>query len=255
MCFILTKNPVSSRFDPEPRRVVFATTHWSIVLEAGQDYSPKASEAMARLCRTYWYPLYAYLRRKGYSAPDSQDLTQEFFARLLARNYLSTADRNKGKFRSFLLGSLEHFLAREWTRGQALKRGGGNTLFSLNQIDAENLYLLEPTTGLTAERFFDRRWATTLLERAMSRLREECQESQKIELFDRVEGCLSGERGERSYGEIGAALHMSAGAIKVAVHRLRQRYGELVRNEIAQTVATPEEVDDELHYLLAVLRE
>ncbi len=246
---------MSSCSEPAPGRVVFATTHWTVVLEAGHDYSPKASEAMAYLCQTYWCPLYVYLRRKGYTGPDSQDLTQEFFARLLARNYLSAADRNKGRFRSFLLGSLEHFLAREWTKGHAQKRGGGQVPFSLDQMAAENHYLLEPATDLTAEKIFDRRWATTLLDQAMAKLREECQQTQKIDLFDQVEGCLSGERGEKSYGEIAASMNMTTGAIKVAVHRLRQRYGELVRAEIAQTVTTPAEIDEELRYLLAVLRE
>src|SRR6266700_543391 len=154
--------------------VAFATTHCSIVLAAGRGDSPQASEALAQLCRAYWYPLYAYVRRKGYQTCDAQDLTQEFFARLLARNYLSVADRNKGKFRSFLLGSLEHFLAREWTKAHAQKRGGGLASFSFDEVDAENRYRLEPAHELTAEKIFDRRWATTLLDQAMSRLREEC---------------------------------------------------------------------------------
>jgi len=233
----------------------FVTTHWSIVLEAGQTGSSEASEAMAQLCRTYWYPLYAYVRRKGYGVDDAQDLTQEFFARLLARNYLSVADRNKGKFRSFLLGSLEHFLAREWTKAHAQKRGGGQSIHSLDEADAENRYLLEPAHELTAEKIFDRRWATAVLDQAMARLREECIANNKGDLFARVETLLSGEKGEAGYADIATALEMSEGAIKVAVHRLRQRYGELVRAEIAQTVATPEQADEELQYLFAVLRE
>jgi DNA-directed RNA polymerase specialized sigma24 family protein len=157
----------------------FTTTHWSVVLAAGQGSAPGAQEALERLCQTYWYPLYAYVRRKGYGAEDAQDLTQEFFARLLARNYLRVADRNKGRFRSFLLGSLEHFLAREWTKARAQKRGGGHRVLSLDGADAENRYLLEPVHDLTPERIFERRWATTLLEQAMSRLREECVAGQK----------------------------------------------------------------------------
>jgi RNA polymerase sigma-70 factor (ECF subfamily) len=237
-----------------PGRAVFATTHWSVVLEAGQEDSPKASDAMAQLCRTYWYPLYVYVRRKGYGAPDAQDLTQEFFARLLARNYLSAADRNRGKFRSFLLGSLEHFLAREWTKAHAQKRGGGQTVFSLNEVDAENRYLREPVDQLTPEKIFDRRWATTLLEQAMARLRRECLASNKAALFEQVESLLSSGAAESSYATIAAPLKMTEGALKVAVHRLRQRYGELVRAEIAQTVRAPEEVEEELRYLFAVLR-
>ena len=210
---------------------------------------------MTQLCRIYWYPLYVYVRRKGYDLHDAQDLTQEFFARLLTRNYLSVADRNKGKFRSFLLGSLEHFLAREWTKAHARKRGGRQIGFSLDAVDAENRYLLEPSTDLTPEKIYDRRWATTLIERAMTRLGAECLASHKGNLFAKIEGVLSGQKGEASYSEIAAALTMSEGAVKVAVHRLRHRYGELVREEIAQTVAAPEEIDDELRYLVTLLRE
>ena len=163
-------------------------------------------------------------------------------------------DRNRGRFRSFLLGSLEHFLAREWTKARAQKRGGGRSLVSLEETDAENRYEVEPAHELTAEKIFDRRWATTLLEEAISRLREECQSNNKSELFARAEGLLSGDKGEASYAEIAVALGMTEGAVKVAIHRLRKRYGELVRAEIEQTVATPEQADDELRYLFAVLR-
>jgi RNA polymerase sigma-70 factor (ECF subfamily) len=233
----------------------FRTTHWSMVLAAGDAHQPGGAEALEKLCRTYWYPLYAYVRRKNYESHDAQDLTQEFFARLLARNYLSVADRKKGKFRSFLLGSLEHFLAREWTRSHAQKRGGGQPLFSLDELDAENRYLLEPAHELTAERIFDRRWATTLLEQAMIRLREECSANGKGALFEKTQDFLSGDKTEASYVEVAASLNMSEGAVKVAVHRLRRRYGELVRAEIAQTVTNPQEEDEELQYLFAVLRE
>jgi RNA polymerase sigma-70 factor (ECF subfamily) len=239
----------------EDRRRGFCTTHWSLVLAAGDTQSPHAKEALEKLCHTYWYPLYAYVRRKGYQPHDAHDLTQEFFARLLARNYLSVADRNRGKFRSFLLGSLEHFLAREWTKGHAQKRGGGQAVLSLDGAEAENRYLLEPAHELTPDKIFDRRWATTLLDQAMARLHQECTDSGKGELFARVESSLSGQKGATSNAEIAVALHKSEGAIKVAVHRLRQRYGELVRAEIAQTVTTPEEADEELRYLFQVLRD
>lgn len=231
---------------------VFATTHWSVVLAAGDESSPRVGEALEILGRTYWYPLYAYVRRKGYGPEDAQDLTQEFFARLLGRRYLSVADRNRGKFRSFLLGSLEHFLAREWTKARAQKRGGGRAILSLDE--AEVRYGREPVDELTPEKIYDRRWATTILGQAMTSLRKECLGSEKEDLFCRVESSLSGEKGEQSYTEIARALNMTEGALKVAVHRLRQRYGELVRGEIAQTVTTPTEVDEELRYLLAVLR-
>jgi RNA polymerase sigma-70 factor (ECF subfamily) len=226
-----------------------------MVLAAGDTKSPQAREALAELCHVYWYPLYAYVRRKGYNANDALDLTQEFFARLLGRNYLSVADRNRGRFRSFLLGSLEHFLAREWTKARAQKRGGGQAVLSLDRADAENRYLLEPSHELTPEKIFDRRWATTILDQAMGQLRRECTDSGKGELFAKVESSLSGQQGDASYAETALALNKSEGAIKVAVHRLRQRYGELVRAEITQTVATPEEADEELRYLFDVLRD
>src|SRR5262245_28568952 len=207
--------------DPKPassgQQRFFATTNWSVVLAAGQNDSPKASAALEQLCRTYWYPLYAYVRRKGYSADDAQDLTQEFFARLLARNYLSVADRNRGKFRSFLLGSLEHFLAREWTKAHAQKRGGGRLAFSLNETGAEDRYLLEPVHELTPEKIFERRWATTLLEQAMVQLRDECRSGNKGELLSKVECLLSGEKSETSYAQVAADSNMGEGAIKIAV--------------------------------------
>src|SRR5436309_15323978 len=189
----MTSPPDQPSHDAAATAAQFATTHWSVVVAAGQNNSPQAHQALEALCRAYWYPLYAYVRRKGYDAHVAQDLTQEFFARLLARNYLSVADRNRGKFRAFLLGCLEHFLARKWTRAHAQKRGGGQLLFSLDETDAENRYLREPAHELTAEKIFDRRWATTLLEQAMSRLREECVANHKADLFGTVESFLSGE--------------------------------------------------------------
>ena len=241
--------------EPGPRFRVFPTTHWSVVLAAGDTKSPQARESLEKLCRAYWYPLYAYVRRKGYHAEDSQDLTQEFFGRLLAKNFLSVADRKKGRFRSFLLGSLEHFLAREWTKAHAKKRGSGQRPRSLDEQDAEGRYLREPAHELTPESLFDRRWATALLETAMNKLREECIDARKGELFEGVKGQLSGEKGEGSYAEVAGALQMSEGAVKVAVHRLRRRYGELIRAEVAQTVGGPEEVEEELHYLFNTLRD
>jgi DNA-directed RNA polymerase specialized sigma24 family protein len=238
-----------------PKAQSFATTHWTVVETAGQNESPEAAAALEKLCRTYWYPLYAYVRRKGYDAPDAQDLTQEFFARLLARNYLGSADRRKGKFRAFLLGAFEHFLAKEWRRAHAQKRGGGQVPFSLTEMDGESRYRLEPALELTPEKIFDRRWATTLLEESMTNLRQECLVRNQGALFNQVEPLLSGSEAVGSYAQIGALLKMTEGALKVAVHRLRKRYGELVRAEIAQTVTSPEEIDEELRYLFAVLRE
>src|SRR6266481_1929479 len=201
-----------ARKSPAPG--VFATTHWSVVVQAGEVESPQTSEALAQLCNTYWYPLYVYVRRKGYAAHDAQDLTQEFFARLLARNYLGGADRRKGKFRSFLLGAFEHFLAKEWRRAHAQKRGGGRAAFSLDEMDAENRYLREPAHELTPAKIFDRRWATTLLAQAMARLGEECRASQKGELFEKVEALLSGDSAEASYAQMAGSLKMTEGALK-----------------------------------------
>ncbi len=252
---LLTTNAVSANANSEAGRELFATTHWSVVAEAGQSDSPKAFEALAHLCQTYWYPLYAYVRRKGYAPPDAQDLTQEFFAWLLARNYVGGADRQKGKFRSFLLGTFEHFLAREWRWAHAQKRGGGQTVLSLDEMNAENRYLLEPAHELTPAKMFERRWATTLLEEAMRRLEEECRAGSKAPLFYKVKNLLSGNAGESSYAETALSLTMTEGALKVAVHRLRHRYGELLRLEVAQTLTSAGDVDEELRYLFAVLRE
>jgi len=237
-----------------PLRGQFTTTHWSVVVEAGQHDSPTAAQALEQLCKKYWYPLYVYVRRKGYSVHEAEDLTQEFFAKLLTKKYLTVADRNRGKFRSFLLGSLEHFLAREWNRSHAQKRGGGWILVSPDGLKPEDRYRLEGTDALTPERIFDRRWAMTVLEQAMNRLREECATEGKADLFERVRDCLSGERAEVSYSQLASDVGMSEGALKVTVHRLRRRFGELIRAEITQTVTTEQEKEEELQHLLAVLR-
>jgi len=251
----MSENAVSQDSNSDKGRAVFASTHWSVVVEAGQSDSTKASEAMAQLCRTYWYPLYAYVRRKGYSPHDAQDLTQEFFAKLLAGNYVGAADRRKGKFRSFLLGALEHFLGKEWRRTHAEKRGAGQTPISLDELDAEDRYLLEPADELTPASLFDRRWAATLLETALKRLEAECQEGNKADFFLKARDLLSGHGAEASYAQLATSLSMSEGAFKVAIHRLRQRYGELIRLEILETLTDPDDVDQELQYLLAAVRE
>jgi RNA polymerase sigma-70 factor (ECF subfamily) len=231
--------------------VVFATTHWSMVLSAGEADSPEADQALARLCKSYWYPLYAYVRRQGYKPEEAQDLTQEFFARLLAKNYLKSLDRQKGKFRSFLLAAMEHFLAKEWRDARRLKRGGGRPILSLDEQDVEARYLIEPAEEMTAERIFERRWAFTVLEQAIQRLREEFAAAGKGALFESLQGFLSGEK--TAYAQLESRLDMSEGAIKVAVHRMRQRYGDLLRQEIANTVSAPEDVDEEVRYLISVI--
>jgi RNA polymerase sigma-70 factor (ECF subfamily) len=230
----------------------FTTTHWSVVL-AAQEPSPEAGQALAELCRAYWYPLYAYVRRKGYAVADAQDLTQEFFARVLEKHYLNSADRRKGKFRSFLLASLEHFLAKEWRRAHRLKRGGDQVFIAWESCDPEERYRLEPPDPWTAERVFERRWALTVLEQAMSALAAEYAAAGKQPLFEELKAFISGEDEEISYPQLAGRLQISEGAPRVAVHRLRQRYGEAVRAEIAKIVQRPEEIDEELRHLFTVL--
>lgn len=238
----------------ESAPAAFATTHWSVVLAAGHGSSPAAAEALARLCREYWRPLYSYVRRRGYEVHDAEDLVQAFFERAIEKNYVGDAERHRGRFRTFLLASLEHFLAKEWQRSQRLKRGGGKTFLSIDET-AEDGYRAEPADPATAERLYDRRWALTLLEKSMNSLRREYSDSGRKEVFESLAGILSGDKSDNRYGELGDRLGMSEGAVKVAAHRLRQRYGEMVRAEIASTVSRPEQVDEELRELLAALRE
>ncbi len=232
----------------------FTATHWSVVLAAGQGSSSQAQTALSQLCQTYWYPLYAFVRRNGYDAQEAQDLTQEFFARMLEKNYLADVQPQKGKFRSFLLASLKHFLANEWDRRQTIKRGGGLNHISWDSLTAEERYRLEPSHDDTAERIFERRWALTLLEQTLARLRHDLELAGKAALFDKLKGFLTGERAGPSYAELGQELKVSEGAVKVIVHRLRQRYRDLLRQEIAHTVGRAEDGEAELAELLAALR-
>ena len=231
----------------------FTATHWSVVLAAGQEPSPEAARALAELCRTYWYPLYAYVRRKGYDVADAQDLTQEFFARFLEKHCFASADRQKGKFRSFLLASLEHFLAKEWTRANRLKRGGGQSILAWDGCDPQERYRLEPPDEWSAERIYERRWALTVLEQAMAALAAEYAAAGKQLLFDALRPFISGDDEDVAYPDVAARVQLSEGAVRVAVHRLRQRYGESVRAEIARIVQRPEEIDEELRHLLRAL--
>ncbi|MBI3868391.1 MAG: sigma-70 family RNA polymerase sigma factor [Verrucomicrobia bacterium] len=235
------------------RSPAFATTHWSAIASAGNEDSPKWREALAELCQTYWYPLYAYVRRQGHDEHEAKDLTQEFFSRLLAKNYFRALDRKRGKFRSWLLSAMEHFLAKEWRDARRLKRGGGQPLISLDDDTAENRYRLEPAESMTAERIYERRWAMTLLDRTLASLREEFVSNGKTALFENLQGALTGAADAPAYAELAGRLDMTEGAIKVAVHRLRQRYAQLLRAEISRTVADPAEVDGELRHLLTVL--
>jgi RNA polymerase sigma-70 factor (ECF subfamily) len=208
---------------------------------------------LAALCQTYWYPLYAYVRRQGYQANDAQDLTQAFFARLLEKHYLHTADPDRGRFRSFLLIAFKRFLSKERDRGRTKRRGGGLKLLSLDFEAGEKQYRLEPAHEITAEKIYEQRWALTLLDRVFARLREEFDQAGKQTEFNSLKTYLTGEIGTPSYQEAGVELRMTEGAVKVAVHRLR-RYRDLIREEIAQTVAGQEEVDEELRHLFASLR-
>ena len=237
---------------PHPA-AAFATTHWSVVLKAARISSPEASGALESLCRTYWYPLYAFVRRAGNSPHDAQDFTQAFFARLLEKNYLGDVRRERGKFRSFLLASLKHFMANEWDRAKAQKRGGAVTFISIDEQNAEERYLLEPADSLTAEKIFERRWAYTLLDNVLNRLQEEFAEAGKGADFETLKMFLSGEKNSPSYAEIAPRLGTTEAGLKVAVHRLRKRYRELLRKEIAQTVAGPAEVEAEIRHLFSAL--
>jgi len=244
-----------SKAQPNPSNAPrFATTHWSVVLAAGRGASPLANEALATLCRTYWYPLYAYVRRLGHQRHDAEDLTQGFFARLLEKGFLGVADRERGRFRSFLLSAFNHFLSKERDRAKARKRGGGKKVLSLDFEAGERRYSLEPAHEMTAERLYERRWALTLLDLVLSRLREEFVEAGKPLFFDHLKVFLTGESSPASHRQIAADLDMTEGAVKVAVHRLRRRFRKLLLAEIAQTVADPTETENELQQLFAALR-
>ena len=243
----------TSQAGAEARRPVFATTRWSVVLTAARNDTTRAQAALEKLCCTYWYPLYAYVRRRGYSAHDAQDLTQGFFAHLLERHSITAADPNRGRFRSFMLGVMNHFLADEWRRGQAQKRGGGVTVLPLEFDTAETRYGHEPADSTTPEQNYERRWAMALLEEVLRRLGEEYKQEGRAELFAELNPCLVGERATQPYSELAARLGVSEGTVKSAVHRMRQRYRQLLREEIAHTVAEPGEVDAELRHLMSVL--
>jgi RNA polymerase sigma factor (sigma-70 family) len=234
-----------------PRHGQFATTRWSLVITAAaEDRSPIVQEALATLCETYWYPLYVFLRGRGYNAEDAQDLTQAFFARVLEKHTLRHADPARGRFRSFLLVSLRNFVANEHDRQGARKRGGRTPLLSLDLNIAEQRFQLEPGSDDTPERVFDRLWALTLLERVMSRLQAEtAHRPAKGPVFEALKPYLTGDEPQLSYAQTAFHLGMSEGAVKIAVHRLRRRFRELVRDEIAHTVSSPEEVDVELRHL------
>ena len=219
---------------------------------AGQTDSPQANEALEKLCRTYWYPLYVYVRRQGNSPDDAQDLTQTFFSRLLQKNCFAKADRDRGKFRTFLLGSLKKFLINEWKRAGRLKRGGDLTFLSIDANVAEDRYATEPANESNPDAAYEQRWAVTLIEQVLTALRQEFNAADKARLFEELKGSIWGDKSSASYAEIAGHLNVTEGTVKVAVHRLRQRFRELLRAEVAHTVARPEDIDDELRYLISV---
>jgi RNA polymerase sigma-70 factor (ECF subfamily) len=234
------------------KRQWFTTTHWSVVLAARGDDATKAREALETLCRSYWAPLYAYIRREGYGVEDAQDLTQEFFRRLLEKDYLAHLRDQRGKFRSFLLTFLKHFLSDQRDRAAAQKRGSGKVFISLDDTAAAEAGYQVEALG-DPEQLFERQWAKTILERALQRLRREYAAAGKAILFDRLKDLQPGEQATISYAELGTQLGVTEAAIKSSVHRLRRRHGELLREEIAHTVSRPEEINEEIRYLLKIV--
>ena len=232
----------------------FATTRWTVVLSAGRKSSLQSDTALAELCQTYWYPLYAYVRRRGHSKEDAEDLVQAFFERFMEKNYLEGLSAERGKFRAFLLASLKHFLANEWDKANRQKRGGGAQHLSLDWQSAADRYHLDPPDPASAtDGLFDREWAVALLERVITRLQDECIAAGKAELFERARSFLMVGRDAIPFAQAAKELGMEEGALRVAVHRLRKRYRELLRDEIAQTVSDPANIEEELRSLQAAL--
>jgi RNA polymerase sigma-70 factor (ECF subfamily) len=250
---IPSKTPTLSKNESPPPPIL-ATTRWSVALSAGHDETTDGRTALEHLCLTYGYPIYAYVRRRGNSPEDAQDLTQEFFARLLKGNWVRRVHPQKGKFRSFLLSAMDHFLAEEWHPARALRRGGGATPSPLGFATAETRYSHEPAdNNATPEHVYERCWALALLEEVLRRLRSEYEQEGQAELFAELNPCLVGERTSQAYTELATRLGVSEGTVKSAVQRLRQRYRQLLREDIAHTIAEPGDVDEELQHLFIVL--
>jgi len=231
----------------------FATTHWSVVIAAGRRQTPESDTALASLCEIYWYPLYVYVRRQGQQPAEAQDLTQEFFARVLEKHYLKAADRERGRFRTFLLTALKRFLQNERKRAAAQKRGGGRPTLSIDFESGEERFQRELSDDWTPERVYERRWALTLLDHVLNQLERDYTGKGKGPLFERLRVFITATTTAPSYEELAAEMGMTTGSIRVAVHRLRQRYRDLLRAEIANTVSSEDEVDEELDHLLAVI--
>jgi len=234
----------------------FATTQWSMVIAAGEQQSAAAHTALATLCENYWYPIYAFVRRNGFDTHEAQDVTQDFFSRLLEKEILQAADPERGRFRSFLLASVSNFLANYRDRLRAQKRGGGRSPLSLDMVLAEQRYACEPAHQETPEKLFHRRWGVTVLERALQRLRDDYQQNERSVLFDRLKPSLVGEKSveQNRYQDIAVELQMSESAVKVAAHRMRKRFREFLQDEISQTLASPADIDDEIRSLFTALQ-
>ena len=231
----------------------FASTHWSIVAQSAQTDVPEAANALAQLCETYWAPIYSFIRRRGYAPSDAEDLTQSFFAYFLRTKAYSRTDRLHGKFRSFLLASVKNFLADNWDREQAIRRGGGYRFVSLDQGTAESFYDVASASDSTAEHLFELRWVKSLTAGALDSLRQELHAEGKARLFEQLKNFLTGGNVLPSYDEASAQTGLPRATVKTHVHRLRQRYREIVRREVARTVSSPHEIDEELRYLCNIL--
>ncbi len=247
------KSDEAQRWNPVRSDGQFATTHWSVVLSAGRDSSPNAHKALARLCQSYWYPLYAFVRRRGYPPEEAKDLTQDFFAHFLGKDCVKRVDPKRGRFRTFLLSSLDHFLCNEWDKRNAIKRGGGCTVVSWDEWQAEDRYQQEPHHDLSADRLFDRRWALELIGRVMDTLRREHERAGEKDLFEALHGCLTGDERAGTYRELAERLQVSEAAVRMRAHRLRRQFAQSLRAEVAETVAGAGELDEEMRHLFAAL--
>jgi RNA polymerase sigma factor (sigma-70 family) len=236
-----------------PPKHEFATTRWSVVISAGRDSSPDSKRALESLCETYWYPLYAYVRRRVPDVNEAQDLTQAFFAELLEKNYVGSAVPDRGRFRAFLLTAFKHFLSKQWEKAKAQKRGGGRAPISLDFESADSNLRIEPSSGLTAEQCYDQQWAIALLGQILERLEVEFEQAGKAKQFNLLKGFIIGDHTGTTYAQVAESLNMTEAAARKSASRMRRRYGELLREEIVQTVAGPDEVDDEIRNLFATL--
>jgi len=253
LCIIPVSIPSDALPSAEKSPRLFVTTRWSVVMKARDEVSPESAEALETLCKGYWYPLYAFVRRLGHSAHDAQDLTQEFFARLLQKEWLHAVKRDRGRFRSFLIMALKRFLANEYDKARTAKRGGGQVFLPLDAEGAEARYLADPAPTLPADHLYERRWALALLDQAMARLRGEYDRDGRGGDFAQLKDCLTAERGAMPYGQIAREMGVTEGAARVAVHRLRKRFREVFRVTVADTVSLAQDVESEIRYVVEVL--